>query len=64
MSLRVPRLPRSRLAAALTLAAAAAVYVVTGHVNADDPTPALAPSAPQVEVTRLEPVEIRAPESG
>lgn len=60
MSLRVPSLPRTRLAVALTLAAAAAIYVVTGHVNADDPALAAAPPAPQVEVATLEPVEIRA----
>lgn len=60
MSVRVPSLPRTRLAVALTLAAAAAIYVVTGHVNADDPALAAAPPAPQVEVATLEPVEIRA----
>lgn len=58
--LRSTALPRTRLAIALTLAAAAAVYVVTGHVNADDPAIVAAPPAPQVEVTTLEPVEIRA----
>ncbi len=59
MSLRVPSLPRTRLAVALTLAATAAIYVVTGQVNADDPLIPAVPPAPQVEVTTLEPVEIR-----
>ncbi|MGV3590246.1 MAG: efflux RND transporter periplasmic adaptor subunit [Gammaproteobacteria bacterium] len=58
--LRIPSFPRTRLALALTLAAVAAVYVVTGHVNADDPALATAPPAPQVEVATLQPVEIRA----
>lgn len=58
--LRIPSFPRTRLALALTLAAVAAVYVVTGHVNADDPTLVAAPPAPEVEVATLQPVQIRA----
>ena len=54
--LRIPSFPRTRLALALTLAAVAAVYVVTGHVNADDPALATAPPAPQVEVA--EPITV------
>lgn len=60
MSLHTRNLSRTPLAVALTLAAAAAIYVVTGQVSADDPAPALAAPAPQVEVATLEPVEIRA----